>query len=72
MKEENGDKASKILEIMKDANLKTESYQLFVEQIKATITHKWWYMHRLKMLFCFPEVWGRHWYKVTVTNIWIN
>lgn len=50
----------------------TAPYCIRGESTYPTITYKWWYIHRLRVLFCYPEVWGRSWYKRTITNLWMN
>lgn len=37
-----------------------------------SIVYKMWRVKRLKMLFIYPEVFGRSWYKKTITNLWMN
>ena len=51
---------------------KTKPYCTRCKQTHLAITYKWWYMRKDGMMFLYPEAWGRHWYKESVTELWLN
>lgn len=51
---------------------KTAPYCIRGDGTYNAITYKWWRIRRMGLLFAYPEVWGRSWYKMNPTEIWLN